>query len=323
MNELITEKMSEVVSSKIGLTIGPDHVHTDENGWVYYIPAKSLHEWHPLVMKHYRGPFFIVIPHKDWNLLEQQIVSVEDYVENSTWSFGYYWGGGSVLGGVQWMPFEEKGIHEREKINRYLTILSCRTSRRFSGYLADEQKCAQCSVKNCPFSRFHQNASWDNEVKELDDRILLFKAVKERIQNRFGLEATLCLNQENNSIWIFPSYKKGTVTIRLPEATLIDMLYNPGKYDTDEVANSLKLEAGISWQYVNGEFIPPKRVDIPEGADAKFLYDCWKDDSRYQNWLPEVKSISEKVEKETHEEQPDKRIAALLERIQHAIREVL
>ncbi len=314
MNETIVAKLNEEVSKRIGHTIGTDHIHTDENGWYYYIPAKSLLANHPLVLNHYRGPLFIVIPYKDGELLDQETISVEDYIENSTWSFGYYWGGGSLLGGIRWMPFEEKGIHETEKIKRYFTILGCRTSRISSGWQAEENDCANCSVKNCPFSRFHENASWDNEVKEEDDRIKLFKAVKRRIYERFGLKAVSCMSQDSDTIRMFVGFEKNTVSVYLPQALMIDMLYNPGKYNISEVANSLKFEVGTSWHIVDDEVVPEKHEYVPEDADCEFLFNYWKDERSFCNWFPKEESTPKSSE-ENHSEQGGNRFINLIMRI--------
>ena len=108
MSDIIIQELSKQVSPLIGHNIGLDHIHTDEAGWYSYIPAKSLQANHPLVLNHYRGPLFMVIPFEDWEVLEKGTVSVQEYVESSIWSFGYYWGGGSILTGVYWQPLEKR-----------------------------------------------------------------------------------------------------------------------------------------------------------------------------------------------------------------------
>ena len=66
----IIEELNKKVSEAIGCGIGVNHIHTDFEGWDYYIPAKSLQENHPLILNHYRGPLFMVIPYKDWERLK-------------------------------------------------------------------------------------------------------------------------------------------------------------------------------------------------------------------------------------------------------------
>lgn len=281
---------AELVSNKIGHSIGADHIHTDEKGWDYYIPSKKLQKNHPVILRHYRGPLFVVLPFADWKALEQDAMDVKAYIDNSVWSFGYFWGGGSLLGGVHWQPLEngKTGINDTQKISRYLTILKCRTHEYSSGYMPTNEYCSKCSVNHCPFSAYapkSEGASWDNEVIEQDDRILFYTAVKERIQNEFGFKATSCMShQRGDVICLYASYKADTVEVYLPEDLLIDMLYNPGKHDITRTANSLTFEAGIECHYDGDTYISSKQVAVPAGAGKEFFYDYWKSSPRFNYW---------------------------------------
>lgn len=284
-------ELNSIVSALIGHNIGVNHIHTDKDGWHYYIPAKSLQANHPLILNHYRGTLFMVIPLADWTKLENGDITVQDYVDNSVWSYGYYWGGGSMLRGVQWQPFEEKGIHDKKTISRYLTILKCRTNQTSLGYKPSEEKCMSCLIEHCPFSKCKakcEKASWDNEIKEYDDRVLLFEAVKERIQKRFGLEAVNCYNQDEDTICIFPSYSKDTVNVYLPKKILIDMMYNPGKYNIEETVDSMELQIGIPFHSTtNHEIVPSKRYPVAVDADVQMCYDLWRKEcpNCISNWF--------------------------------------
>lgn len=296
MNNEVTSQLSDIVSNLIGLSIGEEHVHTDENGWYYYIPVHSLQSYHPLILRHYRGSIFMVIPTKDYEFMESGRISIKKYVENATWNFGYYWGGGSMLDGIRWMPFEEKGIHEKEKINRYLTILACRTAYRTSGYIADKKTCERCSVKNCPFSRFTENKSWEKEVHEEDDRVKFFMSVKERLENRFGFVVSFCLSQEENTVLIFPAMgielDKVSTSVCLNQEILIDMLYHPGKYEIEKLVDSLPIEAGIPEHYKKGVrgMIPCKRITVPSDEGVNFIYDFWRKDVYSRGFLEFIDS---------------------------------
>lgn len=280
-NELL-EKLSNIVSPLIGRTIAVKHIHTDNFGWEYYIPEKSLQANHPLILNHYRGPLIMVIPFKDFELLQNEVITVEEYVNDSYWCFGYHWGGDSMLHGAKWQPLEEEpGIHNTEKIKRYLKILTCRTYERSSGHIPTTEECTQCFVERCPFSYYepkYRDSSWENEVLEADDRIKFFEEVKVLIKEKFGLDALDCLNQKENSISLTPSYEKDSVTIFLPEYLLIDMLYNPGKYDIIETVNSLKLEIIVPAHVRDGKEYEAERFVVPDNLtpdeNVKFYYDC-------------------------------------------------
>ena len=222
----------------------------------------------------------MVVPTEDWKKLKNEKISVQEYVDNSVWSFGYYWGGGSMLRGVQWQPLEEKGIHDTERIKRYLTILNCRTNRISSGYMPNRERCISCFIEQCPFSPWNaksEGASWNNEVKEYDDRILFFKAVKQRIKKQFDLDAVECYNQDENTICMFPGYNQDKVNVYLPEKILIDMMYNPNMYNIEEIANNLEIHIGIPCHYdENDKFVPEKRYNTTSETGIQQCYDYWK-----------------------------------------------
>lgn len=283
--EEVVEKLNSVLSNLIGCHIGTDHIHTDEQGWFYYIPKESLQENHPLILNHYRGPLFVVIPVKDMERLKEEVIAVNDYVNNSVWNFGYFWGGGSLLDGIKWQPLEEKGIHDTQKIARYLRILLCRTSTHSSGYVPDEKHCSSCLIQRCPYSRYkfkYAGSSWRNEVTERDDRIALYSAIKERVEKRFGFNVNSCMvNSLTETVCIFPHHYKDTVEVYLPQALLIDMMYNPGKYDTEKVAEELKMEIGVPWHYEGEKFVEAQRYEITEVTTTESFYEIWKEQCPY------------------------------------------
>lgn len=278
---LLKINLSAVVSPLIGRVIDEENIHTDEQGWYYYIPAKSLKKRHPLIMNHYRGPLFMVIPMDDWNELMEDKISVTDYVDESRWNFGYYWGGGSMLYGAYWMPIEEKGIHDTEKISRYLRILSCRTHNRASGYMPDEERCKNCSVEHCPFSPFAEKnagASWDNELPEHDLRKDLFELIKNRIKKEFGFEAFDMLpHGEEDGIIMFPNFQKDHVQIYAPQSILVDMLYKEFREDlSQELVDSWNVLVGIPWHMEKDQFVGASYELLPEGAGKSDAYKIWQ-----------------------------------------------
>lgn len=271
----INATMARRLDSELITHIGEDHIHTDFNGWYYYIPAKSLQECHPLIMKHYRGPFFVVIPHKDNDRLLAEEITVDEYVDSSYWSFGHFSGGGDMLRGVSWMPLEEgPGIHDYKKINRYMKHISHRI-RTGAVYTAED---------------------YDMGLELVDNRVDFAVAVKKRIRNIWKFEANLFLNQENDSILMFPGYEKNTVQVYLPEHTLIDMLYHPGKYDVEELAESLKLEIGNPCYYEGTKFCPSTHKDITEETPLEEIYEYWKQNKMFR-WFPKEDDAKTEVEK--------------------------
>ena len=185
-----------------------------------------------------------------------------------------------MLNGIHWQPFEEKGITETEKIFRYLKILSCRTAKRVSGLKPTNQKCESCPVQNCPFSPSSE-ASWDNEIQEVDDRKVLYSFIQKRIQEQFGFEVVSCgsLN-DGNCIRLWPSVKKDMVEVYLPERLLINLMYNPGKYNIEEIAKNFFIQLGVKQRIEakEGRRFRSRYIRVSPDANAQFCYDYWKND---------------------------------------------
>ena len=242
LDNTLKQRLANTVSPLIGQTIKQEHIYTDEEGWHYYIPSKGLQKRHPLILNHYRGYLFMVIPTDDWKELESGTVSAINYIKYSHWNYGYYWGGGSMLFGVYWQPFEEKGIHDTLRIATYLEMLRCRTNYHSSRYLPTEEQCKDCWVEKCPFNQIDKklNFSRFNEVyQERDFRKELFFLVKEKIQQQSGFKATACFTHGNNGgVWLLPNYEDNTVTVYLPRRLLIGLLYHPEKYDINAIVDS-------------------------------------------------------------------------------------
>lgn len=288
--------LAAVISERIGHNIATENIHTDETGWFYYIPQNSLKANYPLIMNHYRGPLFVVIPLQDMKSIEEEKVTVIEYVDKAFWSYGYFWGGGGLLSGVYWQLLEggKPGINDKEKIDRYLTILSCRTSKRSSGYVPTEEHCTRCQVESCPFSKLvekNYDASWAKEVQEYDARVELYKSVKRKLKEQFGLDVVSIMphNGEENVMKLYAGMEPGTVEIRLAQSLLTDLLYHPAMYDVDMVADSLGIEAAIKWYYDNnGQMIHDqyKLLQPVEGEpiDVGALYEFWSLDRRF-NWF--------------------------------------
>lgn len=282
------DEFSRKMCELTGHCVANYNILSDENGWYYYIQAKSLVSNHPLLMNHYRGQLFVVIPFEEYRKLEEGTINPISYIENAYWSIGYYWGGGSMVGGVFWKPLEDTtGIHNKELVNRYLYILACRTHKKSSGYMTPEEQCFKCPVKQCPFSNCPEKmngASWENEVKEHDYRRDIFAAFAKRAKSELDLELRGLICHSGDTALLIPdSCRKDTCKLYLPVALNNDILYHPGNRNWDEVAASLEIELGVL-------FDNQKRARITDELPLpapEFCRDFWKSCGAIGSWYPE------------------------------------
>ena len=250
MNDTFKVELSTQLQSLIDYPLSKDNIH-DDTGFFYYIQA--LTPGRPLLMIHYRGPLMAVLPEADYQRLGNGELSVEEYIANSFWNFGYLWGRGDLLSGVYWRPLEsEVGIHDTARINRYLNILGCRTLKNSSGSMPSPNCCKQCKLDEtkCPFSPANQFGDWKNEVQELDGRVALFSAIDERLQKEIGFKVTVTMSYHGNrnELLLFRASKLGTVMSYVSATLLNDLLYYPGERDWAAIAQSLDITLGICWE---------------------------------------------------------------------------
>lgn len=297
--ENINKEFASELTARIGYVFGEDHIHTDENGWYYYIPAKSLHHNRPLIMHHYRGPYFVVIPWEDMKAIQAEEISVTEYIDTSVWSFGRYWGGGTMIGGGYWQILEggTPGFTDTERIKRYMTILACRGHRVSCGYMPSDECCEKCAIEKCPFTQYapkHEGSSWDAEVRERDARRELFNEMAKLIEARYGLKAVGCHSHEfeKSSTLLFYGYEKDTVNVYFPKELMINLLYYPEKYNIKLLAEGFDIEAAIPWTYVDRDaFVPCKHQVIHGGVND--FYEFWSQDNRFKWFEPEIEPEKE------------------------------
>ena len=315
-NQKIASELAMKLNERIGLNqnsnivIMENQIHTDEEGVFYYIPGKSLLWNHPLIMAHYRGYLFVVLPEHDSVQLMTGAITVEKYIDEAIWSYGFFWGGGTMLGGAHWQPLEDgkPGISNTEMIKRYLTILMCRTYQRSSGFVPDENFCANCHVECCPQSKHQKNigSSWNREVKEVYDVITLAHILQRRIEEIYGLKMIGCFphNFSQSNIILTRGYKKGTVDVYIPEDLLVDMRYHPGKYNLQQLAEGFGVEVGVisGWDWNKGEEIPCKHELIYPLCNpckdnqipaVNAIYEYWEKHDPYFDWFKETDESKE------------------------------
>ena len=190
------------LSQFIGQIIGVDHIHSSDKGRYFYIQAPQPGA--PMLLHHYRGPYFVDMHPDDYENLVSGKVSPHEYIMSANWQVGYYWGGGNMVGGGYYQPMDI--IKKKNEVRRYLKILSCRGGRRSSGYMPSEQTCAKCSIQNCPFSKY-KTGNWENELQEPDPRIDLFKALRTRFEQEYAgytLHGFIASKIPEEEIWLSP-----------------------------------------------------------------------------------------------------------------------
>ena len=175
IQEFATE-LSAIVDQYIGL----DHIHISPEGRFFYTQAPLPGS--PLLLHHYRGPFFVDIHPDDLEKIMNGVVPAHDYILQANWLIGYSWGGGSMIGGGYYQPFDI--VNRQDEVIRYFKILSCRGNRRASGYMPSKENCDGCSIRNCPFSMY-KDGNWENELQEYDPRMDLFRALKKLFEEDF------------------------------------------------------------------------------------------------------------------------------------------
>lgn len=167
------------LSKLVGKHIGLDHIHPGKGHYYYIQPTKI---GSPMLLNHYRGPIFVDIHPDDLEGLQSGDIDAMEYIHTANWQIGYYWGGGSMVGGGFYQPFDIVG--RSEEVKRYFKILSCRTQKRSSGYMPSEDVCAKCPVNDCPFSEYKEG-KWENEVREEDPRVIFFEALNRRFKTEY------------------------------------------------------------------------------------------------------------------------------------------
>lgn len=245
-------EMSEKITTLVGYPLQAGWIVHDDPGFHYYI--RNLRPGYPICVMDYhvmpgrRPELMLVLPYADYRRLEKVEYSVEEYLTTAHFSFGYYWGGGSVLG-AYWQPLEaESGIHDTERIKRYLWQMACRTYVHSLGHDNPAELCASCPLKaeTCPHSALVTNSErcWKSEISEFDGRVKLFNALIDRIsaELRFGVRGVLSHTGAKDILELYAGYEPESVQIRVSQELLNDLLYHPEpERNWGELARSLRL----------------------------------------------------------------------------------
>ena len=293
MNESVAEVLNRELEQLTGCKIGVENIKTDKSGSFSHIPSGSLLRGRPLILSHFVGRLFVILPYKDWEDLSRGKVPVWRYINDSIWSYGYYLAGPSLKDNLFWQELEggRRGIHDTEKIQRYLTIMQCRTMQKHLDKLPDEARCADCKQKCCPISSLKskkRGASWKNEVKERYVRVEFQGALEKMLKQRFGfrlasLQTDAAYNETEEfctfreSLYLFPGFVPGTVRVVVSEKLMIDMLYHPQKYDARETVERAKLIAAFApYDSKTRKTKPVQYMNIAHNTTATELNKFWE-----------------------------------------------
>ena len=120
--EAIKKEIAKVVSQKAGLDIQSSNVHVNVKRF-YYI--QELKPGYAYLLEHYQGPLIVEISQKDWDDLENDELSVTQFVNKTQWLYGYFLGQGSMINGGYYTPLEkEPGINQKDLISKVMTSIS-------------------------------------------------------------------------------------------------------------------------------------------------------------------------------------------------------
>jgi len=198
--------LAHELSALTGRSISAENIHANPQGRYYYTQAPK--QGAPMLLHHYRGPFFVDMHPDDYEAIATGKIEPHEYIITATWMVGYYWGGGSMVSGGYYQPLDI--VNRKEEVRRYLQILECRGHRISCGYMPTKEKCDSCDVENCPFSEYKRGTkNWDAEIQEPDPRREFFKALAERFSaenpGEYGLKGFLCGSIPNGEIWLSPN----------------------------------------------------------------------------------------------------------------------
>lgn len=193
-------ELGSIVDQPIGL----EHIHAMSKGRGWYIQKPEVGA--PMLLNHYRGPFFVDIHPDDFEKITSGEVSAHNYIYSANWQIGYFWGGGTMVNGGYYQPFDI--VNHVEEVRMYFKTLACRGHYRASGYMPSEENCKTCQVEKCSLSKYKEDAC-DSKIQEYDPRIDFFEALRRRFESQFPgytLDDLYCAdNSENDTIILIPN----------------------------------------------------------------------------------------------------------------------
>lgn len=231
MTDMFREEFAKEISEKVGHRFDFTEIGSDEHGKYFYFCEKSFQPNHPIIVAHYRGGFWCLLPYKEFHEIEAGKITPKAYIDQAFWSYGYYAGGGTLIGGSFWTPLEKtSGITDKALVSKFLSVMECIARGQYN------KDCTQC--EKCAFIGL--------EDKMHDYRVDLFKSLKDRAKVELDLELRGLMCYEGETAYLLPNqYRKDEASINLPISLLNDILYHPGDRDWGEIAKSFKWELGV------------------------------------------------------------------------------
>lgn len=199
----IEKEIATRISALTGLEVGEEHVHESVSRFYYIQEAKPGCAY---LLHHYRGPFFVEINKEDWKSLQNDELSVEDYIDSVQWYFGYYWGGGSMVSGGFYTPLEGgPGIHNVELIYRIMTAIKSKGRQVSCG-------AALTTVEK-------EEWAWAKENYLRDIRVFFFEQIDSFVQKEFGykLHGLCCDNYDEDEIYLTSNFMERTFSVNVSE----------------------------------------------------------------------------------------------------------
>lgn len=308
--ENVKAELSKIVSSKIGHEILEEKIHPNTYDFLHIIPEGVLKEKFPVILVTRTGNLVMLLAVADLQHMENEEISVEEYVNTSKWGIGYYIGSQFKLKGCKWQPIEERGLNDTSKISRYISLLRCRKIRSINIGEEDfdkRERCRRCNLEKCPISKIpkkREGASWDNEIQENNAGQKLFDTIAIRVC-KLGIEATHWVAHDEASIVVMPGDKKDTATVRIPQNLVVEVMSNPDGVDIENEVNKLSLKLGrINLKDMEAGF--QTLAVSEEGVNRAFVYEYWKDDVLFCLWKIDKKEIKKRKPKPKYKVMPEK-----------------
>lgn len=248
-------EFAEVITQRLGHAVTSRNILSDENGFAGCIVAKSLESNAPLMLVINRyGDMVVIIPYKEYETLEKEVISPVDYVSKAVWNYGWYidqFDSPDNVESIFWQPVEKKpGMNDLRMVRTYISQVKCKLQERITGHEADEEKCSICRLEKCSYAKVSSKAENVNtalEVKEKDYREQLYDAIKNRIKDEFGLEIISISQHEGGNIRLIAepdSYEE--VHLSVSAKTHNYILYHPTYRNWKQYAKSYQVELGTT-----------------------------------------------------------------------------
>ena len=283
------EILAEIISEKTGIFIDPQNVFQASRHF-HYIPETDPGK--PLFLYYcyyFSSGFGVEINSEDWHNLKSGIVTPEDYVNNSNWYYGYLSESGSIITGGYIQALENTtGIHDKEKILRYMTIITCRGDYLNSGYVPKKDGCFDCPVKDCPYSAMkkHHLPMFVNILEAFDNRLSFYNAMKHYVQDEYGYTINgICCSEDigKDEIVLYRNVGERTFELYLGDSMIKELFYTPFVPGENWVMEILKMKLYIGRRFSKERILIESKQDFQRALiDLKYLRDWDYEEERLE-----------------------------------------